>query len=30
MSATRAPREDGRHGLTSREKQDPIGFAVAV
>ncbi len=30
MSVTRAPREDGRHGLTSREKQDPIGFAVAA
>jgi alkylation response protein AidB-like acyl-CoA dehydrogenase len=31
MSATPTPRDrTGRHGLTAGEKQDPIGFAVAV
>ncbi len=31
MSATRTPRaRPGRHGLTAADKQDPIGFAVAM
>ena len=30
MTATPPPRTAGRHGLTSKEKADPIGYAVAV
>src|SRR5262245_22147498 len=30
MVTTDAPRDRARHGLTSRQRQDPIGFAVAV
>jgi alkylation response protein AidB-like acyl-CoA dehydrogenase len=30
MPPTQTPRERARHGLSSRERQDPIGFAVAV
>jgi alkylation response protein AidB-like acyl-CoA dehydrogenase len=30
MSATGAQRQRARHGLTARDKRDPVGFAVAV
>ena len=30
MTSTQPQRETGRHGLTSKERPDPIGYAVAV